>query len=401
MIVNENTKALDENKGIISSSALFVGDSILCRINGKDIFSKIVSIRHDDTTPQKHKIITNTGSFLRLKGELNTNTLYKPNLKIYKTEDNVFNNNIGWLIGAHMGDGSSNKSNKQKYAYSRVRINGDNENVILKYSKIFNLISGSNCKCVPYNKKHINSKMWQYSVCNKQVEDIINEYFDGQVGNKTTSGIVPNIIREKNLWIPFIAGLIDSDGSIRNNGSIDISICMSKLIDEICIFLSHIGISYKYILKISKRSNELPINRLVIYVRNEIVSSIMAHMAHENKIIKISKGNCLKYTSPHKFKISNNLYVKIMSHKILPNELDYNLMHSLKHLMKKSENEIGLATLRTYYLKGIVNENEYYDILRQEKICKIETDNNNDNYYDVVTEQGVPYFGNFGLLTTE
>lgn len=118
-----------------------------------------------------------------------------------------------------------------------MRVNGDNKNVIIEYGKIANSLTNSSCNTSIDTNKQYKSLVWKYIQCNKNTKLIVEDYFDNCVGEKTYNGDVYSFIEKNNLWIPYLAGLIDGDGYIKESGTIELAMCMKKVIDKLSSLL--------------------------------------------------------------------------------------------------------------------------------------------------------------------
>jgi len=407
--MHEDCKVYEKIKGPTAIKNLNIGDWVLVKLDNVDTFSEITSIEESYNNEPKNLIVFNNGSELRIQCNIKDNLLFnRPiNVDIVDNEPSNEASDIGWMIGMHMGDGTCDRklysTIKGDYFKYRVRINGDNEEIIRKYGIIFNSISNSNIKYSIDGRTAYKVDVWQYTISNKNVENVVNYYFDGKFGDKTYCGITPSYINRNNTWISYIAGLIDSDGHVKDGGSIDIAMCMSSVIDDICIYLSSIASDYKYSRKTSIRANEQPINRLVVYRRSKIIQKLLNHITHQKKHLLISKGNPNKYYSPVKFDISDEMYNRLMCKKLPISTTDdrYLNTRAVQSLMRKSKGKIGLASLALFLDLNLISQLEYNTIIS--KLCIVNINQLEDlhRYINIRTAEGSIYVGNYGLVAVE
>jgi hypothetical protein len=294
--VDENSLVKIKGKGLIKISEVNIGDYILGRdINSNnDGYYKILNkFKSDVDVSDRLKVTLSNGSEIKTSkkhpilvyndngyeyinsGELKINdVLIKPskdNLSIDMSDEKDLND-IAWFIGFHLGDGNSGIVNtkykkpygKNVYEYKRVRIRclGDNKETIENYRRIHSALTNSKSKVSSSKRKHYKSNVWEYvSTINKN-KGLVEKYFDNQIGNKTYFSKTPKFVKENNLYLPFIAGLIDSDGYYKEGGSLVISLANKNLINELSTYLSSIGINYHVGYDISKRKNQSNMFRL-------------------------------------------------------------------------------------------------------------------------------------------
>lgn len=394
--VNGECRVFDKNLGPLKVKNLTTNNEILCKIDGIDSYCAVNSILK--TTEQKSFCITfSNGSVVRV-----SNLIDETNSPSHKEINNIINSDIGWMIGAHLGDGNCDRKlieniNESYYKY-RVRFNGDNEKVVSEYSKVINNVTNSNNIYSKISRYSNNVDVWEYCISNKKVQEFVNYYLDGQFGNKTHTGFVPKYISENSYWLSFIAGLIDSDGYIKSNGSVDIAICMAEVINDVCIFLSTYGVEYKHTYKITKRENESNIHRLVIYFRNEIVKTISHLMKHNDKVNKISSSTSIKKFKSGKYEVSNEIIQKILNTKLDYNDNRYSNMCAIKSIVRKSGNLVGLASLSLFKDLGSISIDEYYEIINKCIISKVNVNEIVEDFYEIHTSSGNYYAGEYGLV---
>ena len=323
-------------------------------------------------------------------------------LKYYNFDENL--KDIGWFIGAHLGDGTcgriKQKSTKKygTYIYNklRFRILGDNENVISEYSRILNDLSGSKAKYKKNRSKRYKSDVWDYINVSNSLYNIAEEYLDNQIGKKVYAAKVPKIIFEKNLWIPFIAGLIDTDGYIKGNKTLCLRLCAKSVIDSISTYLSSIGVSYNVNIIYPKRSKLNLMYGITIHCSENIFTEeIKKYMKHDEKIQKLDI-------------ISNRPF----SHKKYLNDFEYNeIIDKYKNIKDKNDNlisiiryfnkdkNVGVGSLNEFLKNDLIDRKKYEEINQRIFIKSISKDEDSEHYVDIEVEDNNNFFaGNFGLI---
>jgi len=427
--IEENTSVIIKDKGIIPIKNVRIGDEILSFniITKKDEW-KLVKDWYYTDVDFKDQIEICTRSGIRLKTSQKHPLLILQDDYSFKSYidckyDNLFSktlslhdlnydhkkiSDIGWWIGCHMGDGTATKigykSRKSGNKTESLLILGDNENVIKKYKEVHFKLSGSNCTILKEGsdgKSRFKSTVWSYrSSCNAN-KKIIDTYLDGEIGLKTYTWKVPNYILKNDLWIPFLAGLIDSDGHVRDSGAIDIDTCSFFATKQICEFLSSKGQSFSLYKRTPIKKNEHVAYRIMIHKENSICSLFIPYLAHELKKEKI---------------ISKNINLQSFKFKLSKEELDYLINLNYKKIQFSNKKEYSLFTANLYNIKKdgmcgsstlnlflklkILSKEKVFEIKSRVKIEKVISDNvTKFNYIDIEVEGNNNYYaGDFGFL---
>lgn len=427
--VEENTIVNIKNKGNIPIKNVKVGDMILSfntefqeteyrkiedkffnEVSNKDKIKIELSNGTVLKTSKKHPILLygENGYFYEKCKNIKENSVcIKPPKNLDNTYyDDVFSD-IAWYIGCHIGDGTAGKTKSG----IRIRIFGDNEKVIKKYALITNNLADSKALYKKSKRKGDKTICWEYCCNKKTVNNIIEKYFDGMIGKKVYTSSVPSFIKKNNLWIPFISGLIDSDGYIRDYGTIDLSLCSKGIIEEVSHFLSICGISYNVSKRIPKRKNEKIQYRLKIHSNKEILSLFVKNMTHDKKIEKIENSICREF-SHKKFiskiereeileKYNNILYLTNRYSEIKQTTIEKKSRSNLSSiiaLLKKDKN-IGQGALNCFLKYDLISQKKYNEVCQRIFIDKIEIDNNASEYIDLKVEGNNNFYaGNFGFI---
>ena len=414
--LKENNFVYVKDKGRVKISDVEIGDFILSRKNNIEDFYTEVKRKDFRDSDSTIKILTKNGIYIDVdpySNVLNYNKVYEysndlDNIKIAITPSKKLDlysydpklSEIGWFLGAHTGDGTCDrkliKNTKEEYYVYRLRIIGDNQTIINRYAKFLN--PDKNFKIRKVDNKNYKTDVWTYEKTAKSIKYIVDNYFDGKFGNKTYTGKVYSYISDNNLWIPYLSGLMDSDGSVKRNGTIEVSMCMKDVIDNVCHMLSKSGVRYHLLYSNNKRPNEAPMYRLTIYLNEEITKKISEHMCHEIKIDKINSGDVDKFVSPNQYQLSDEIYNKIAYTKFKNVEIKLQSFYSIRCLTKKHPGYCGLGGLVCSKNVGVITEEEYYEIVRRENIKEIVVNDEKTKTISLITESGNFYVGNFGFL---
>lgn len=421
--VEENTKVWTD-RGLVSIKDITLDDCVLsldpgtqlneyCRVLDKfetqvDQQDRIVIQLQNGTqlkTSKKHPVAlldkSNGNIVYRNAIEVGpTDILIKPSgIPAYSIGSSELYQKIGWFIGCHMGDGSCDivkrPYNINKYEV-RFRCAGNNENVIKTYRNVFNRISDSTANYHISSNKAYKTTVWEYSNANNGNRIINETYLNNQIGSKTYTGFIPQFIKDNNLWIQFIAGLADSNGTIKN-GSLVISLCAKSIIDELSSWLSankiriHVG-TYQ-----SKRENEQLTYKLTINNGQEILDHISQFMAHEDKKVKINVGSTQSYkyfmTEKEINKVTDS-YKKYYQHKVSGDNIV-----SIICQLKQDRNGCGISALKAFLNAKILSIYDYNKIICRVPVKEVIQDTDSTKYYDIEVSENNNFFaGNYGLI---
>ena len=162
-----------------------------------------------------------------------------------------------WFAGAHLGDGSAYEK-KFTYATSRqkwqqkallkgkrlvFKIRAAEREVVERYALFFEKFYDCQAKVISTVTLN-NTPVWDFTVASFKASSA-SEFIDNQTGKKTPSLKVPQWIKQRpeKYFLPFLAGLIDTDGTIaKANGSAILSCQNKDFIYEIQSLLALFGI---------------------------------------------------------------------------------------------------------------------------------------------------------------
>lgn len=420
--IEENTKIIVKNKGRIPIKDVKIGDYVLSFnvSTHKDEWKKVLdwhytNVKLEDQieyvysngirlkTSKKHPILTLTPDgycfkkYDELKAESHTNKSLNQKEMSYIPNQEI--DDISWFIGCHMGDGTADYRR-----CPRIRINGDNYQVIHNYANVLSKLNNSIIKPHRDNSAHYKSIMWGATSSSQNNVVIFNKYFDNQINKKTYTWKVPEYIKNNDAYVPFLAGLLDSDGYITDEGNIDIAICSKNAIEEIASYLSEHGQTYHVSIKHSKRNNESTLYRLYIYTSSSIYNLIYQYVQHDQKKAAMSqhlsdvtnKIRDLISITQEELDVINNFNYK--SKYAQDQRLYYNLKAHQYDINKRKK--IGSKTLYYLYHNGVFTAEQYNEMLSRTSCKQIILDNDTKyNYIDITVEGNKNYYaGNFGFV---
>jgi len=427
--VSEHSYVKEKNKGLIKIKDIQIGDYVLSKNieNNVDKYEKVldkfdtvvdannrVEIMLSNGTilhsSKLHPILIfneNGYEYVNIENLKIGDVVVKPKLngKFFDISDDDSVNDISWFIGHHLGDGNTGlckcKTTKNygrgEYVYERYRFRllSNSKECVDNYAKIHKLLSNSNINVRLSTRKHYKSDVWEYHSTIKKNKEIIENYLDSQSGNKTYSSFVPNYIKNNNTWIPFISGLIDADGYIKDGGTIEISLSNKSLIDEISSYISSIGLFYKISTYNNKRINEKRTYRILIHYDKTFFNLISKYIIHPDKLRKL-----IEYKNKTHSK-------KIFISEIERNDILYNYykvknrgnnISAIISLLKK-EKILALSGYESLYCDSIISKEKLDEIRQRIYVTEVNIDVNTENYMDIEVENNNNFYsGNFGLI---
>lgn len=164
--------------------------------------------------------------------------------------DVVSKNEKAYFAGSYLGDGHSHK-----VAFDGLRLNmlGAEKEVVDEFARIVKTLSGEVIPVKDVTSKKHKTQVWMAEkVLNKNLEfvkDFECLVGKGMGGDKTARIRIPQWIRESNsynLFVNFLAGLIDTDGHVdktRNRPIVGISTISKQMVEDIQQMASIWGIS--------------------------------------------------------------------------------------------------------------------------------------------------------------
>lgn len=181
---------------------------------------KIKGLFGEFTTSKKHPVLVfRSGHWSYVKaGEINKGEIL---CRFTEKRNEVSLNERAYFVGAYLGDGHSHR-----VACDGLRLNmmGSEREVIENFAKITTSLSGFTFEVKDWTETRHLSPVWgtektlhRDSEFSKNFLSLVGE---GMCGNKTSKIRIPEWIRNSmdyNLFVNFLAGLIDTDGSVDKN----------------------------------------------------------------------------------------------------------------------------------------------------------------------------------------
>ncbi len=162
-----------------------------------------------------------------------------------------------WFAGAHLGDGSAHRK-RFDYAPSRTawaararaagrrlvfKIRAAEREVVERYAEFFRAFCGSTAR-VAANSTPNGTPVWDYCVSSFVASEAAG-LIDAQIGEKSATLRVPAWIARhpQRHFLPFLAGLIDTDGTVsRETGSVIVAMRNPEFAVELQALLGLFGV---------------------------------------------------------------------------------------------------------------------------------------------------------------
>ena len=161
-----------------------------------------------------------------------------------------------WFAGAHLGDGGAYeklltyeprqlRATRARALGSRLvfKIRAARREVVERSARFFEGFAGSCAKVMPATTLH-DTVVWDYTAASFRTKDAAG-LVDNQTGNKSATLRVPKWIaaQPERFFLPFLAGLIDTDGTVSGEpGSVTIAMQSPELAGELKSLLGLFGI---------------------------------------------------------------------------------------------------------------------------------------------------------------
>lgn len=163
-----------------------------------------------------------------------------------------------WFVGAHLGDGSAYEKTidykptrsawaERAQAYGKrlvFKIRAAEREVVTRYAEFFQSFCGTQAQVVATTTAN-GAAVWDYTVASFAASPAA-ELIDHQIGKKSTTLTTPKWIRQnpERYFLPFLAGLIDTDGTIsKERGSATLALSNHEFALEIKALLSLFAVS--------------------------------------------------------------------------------------------------------------------------------------------------------------
>ncbi len=176
-----------------------------------------------------------------------------------------------WFAGAHLGDGSayvkkfSYKSTQPSWARRAstlgrrliFKIRACEREVVERYAEFFAHFAGTRARVMAATTVR-GTAVWDFTVASFEASRAA-ELIDGQIGPKSATLRVPEWIRAapERFFLPFIAGLIDTDGTVSTiGGNAFISMRSAEFATELQSLLALFGV-HGSITLVKPRDHEL------------------------------------------------------------------------------------------------------------------------------------------------
>lgn len=288
---------------------------------------------------------------------------------------NFGNEEIAWLIGAHLGDGSADYK-----GFGKKRISGDNEDVIKKYSEIYNKQTNSTLQ-----------KGYNCEVCGISASSCSSE---------TYSMYIPQWIfnSSERIQYSFIAGLIDTDGYI-NEKKVFYYTSSQKMKNDFLLLLNLLNVRFvnvreKKARNYSNRQEGKVKDGFEISIKNvsfmKQIKDFLAHKTKKEKIEAIIKNR--------KNKGEKIILIKELLSCIQENFGDNSLYNHLDKINSLVNKDTLIEIIEGGYnnISSIEKMKLSYLLKLSESLVRIKSIDNSPNYdenfYDLTVEDNNNYF---------
>ncbi|OQX81535.1 MAG: hypothetical protein B6D56_02255 [Candidatus Omnitrophica bacterium 4484_70.1] len=188
---------------------------------------------------------------------------------MYPQKTTELNDDLMWLIGFFIGDGSISEfvdnrggNNLKRY---KVRFHSKNQEGLEKAKEIMSKYFGVKAKVIKNDKR--SKPLREFTTSKRNVWEFFFKY-EFKSGKKVYKVSIPQKVKENinntNVFA-LLSGLIDSDGNInKRDGNVEYFTVSSKLAEDILEICSSAGIAISKSKKLTKRGNEINGWRLTI-----------------------------------------------------------------------------------------------------------------------------------------
>ena len=212
---------------------------------------------------------------------------------LYPDKKTELDNDLMWLLGFFIGDGSISKfidnrggNNLVRY---KTRFFSEHQEALDKVVRTLNEYFHCDVKVIQNEKR--SKLLKEVSTSKKEVSEFFFEH-GFQVGEKTYNVYVHQKIKEnftKDNIYSFLAGLMDSDGHVgKRDGDLEYYTVSPKLADDILEICQRAGIILSKKLKPTKRKNEIDIWRLripqyeITKIKDQLTNTVHLSRIKEN-----------------------------------------------------------------------------------------------------------------------
>jgi hypothetical protein len=236
------------------------------KVNGIKGFA--AHLRYNPTCREKYRSMDKFRVVEKRADELKVGDYILQNsFNMYPDKESELDENLMWLIGFFIGNGSISKSidnrggnHLEKYY---IRFFSESQRGLEKVSSILNNYFGCNVNVTKNDKR--SDALREVTTSKKEVIDFFFKY-GFWAGEKVYDIYVPEKVKEnitqKNVYA-FISGLIDSHGTIgKRDGDLEYDTVSERLANDILEIFTKAGILATKALKKTKRENEKDIFRI-------------------------------------------------------------------------------------------------------------------------------------------
>lgn len=310
-----------------------------------------------------------------------------------------------WFVGSYLGDGTSRR--QKKYDGLHVRLNGNNESVVASFANTLSEIANIETKYTVDESKHYSVPMWKMDKTLYRDNKIAKQW-DTLVGHYTAAKTkyihIPEWIKstyDKNIFMSFLAGLIDTDGHISDKCKIHYTTSSEQMKKDLEKYCPIYGI-YPYIQTTTpdeyKRYCENGSGKNGFMPKSDsftISLSVNEFKGYESFIQHDIKRNKIKeYLTNQNRNVKKEL---IIPPDMLEQEMEKLNLGSTKYNFTNRVNNYGYVQASTYTRRGLSTDHlDNYDV-----VCEIEDNLDITEYFkDITVEGNNSYVTGFGSYYT-
>lgn len=312
--------------------------------------------------------------------------------------------NKAWFVGCFLGDGSSKL---QKYGGRHIRINGDNESVISAFTDSLKELSGEEFEYKLDTDKRYNVPVWKMEkTLNKKNKVSLD--WKNMVGDLPTSKTkeveIPMWIKtsyDKNVFMSFLCGLIDSDGYISDKSKLHYCTSSLQMKEDLEKYCPLYGM-YPWITTTTpedyKRYEEKGDgkNGFTPTCNSYVISFSMNEFVGYEEFIKhdLKQGKIKQYLANQNRNVKKEL---IVPEDKITEELEKLKLRSTEWHFTNRIRKYGYVQASTYTRKGLsTNHLNNYDV-----VCDIEDNLDiTENFKDITVQDNNSYVTGFGSYYT-
>ena len=207
-----------------------------------------------------------------------------PFKKYKKIKNFVIDENLAWLLGFFLCDGSLSKN--------RIRFFTKNKEIKEKISKIVEKVFGRKYAWVTDKRTGV----YYTNIYRKEIIELFEQVTSGLFGEKTSVRIPEFIFKSKlSVIFSFLAGVIDGDGYVNNSKRrLEIGVASLEFIEDLLSLFYLLGFKARYAKKVDKRNKNwkaLHYCYVSSFYLRKLSNYLLPYLVHKEKRKRL-KGWC-------------------------------------------------------------------------------------------------------------